>query len=167
MLWGVLFALIEGRDGFFEIFDGRALVQRINLDAMPAPTTLKLKSCAQIKNELLGFPPSCIEAALRYRDDGQFDSLIAMLPGMIEFHLPKGTAKPPSALSDELRLCQDLGLDSLALAEMAFKMDDVFGISIETHEMAGVETVGALKAFLRAKLNGDSVSPQEILMPKP
>jgi acyl carrier protein len=35
---------------------------------------------------------------------------------------------------------------------MAFKMDELFGIPIEIREVAGIATVGDLKAFLRRKL---------------
>jgi acyl carrier protein len=84
---------------------------------------------------------------------GQFETFARMLPGMIEFHLPNGATKPPAELKDSLRLNQDLGLDSLALTEMAFKLDDLFGIPIETREVMGVETVRDLKSFLRRKLD--------------
>jgi acyl carrier protein len=114
--------------------------------------TFTTKTTAQIEDDLLGYPPSCVAAALRFHEDGQPETLFEVLPGMIEFHLPSGTAKPPAVLQDELRLGPDLGLDSLALTEMAFVMDDLFGIPIETREMAGVQTVGDLKAFLIRKL---------------
>lgn len=117
--------------------------------AMPFTT----KSPEQIKADLTGFPSGCVEAAVRYRETGSFDALVAMLPGMIEFHLPQGTAKPPAVLNDGLRLNQDLGLDSLALTEMAFKLDDLLGVPIETREVIGVESVGDLKAFLHRKLS--------------
>ena len=76
-----------------------------------------------------------------------------MLPGMIAFHLPRGAATAPAVLTDALRLKEDLGLDSLALTEMAFKLDDVFGISIETRDVFGLETVGDLKSFLKHRLD--------------
>lgn len=101
----------------------------------------------------MGFAFPCVDAALRYHANGEAEALIEMLPGMIEFHLPSGAARPPAVLKDDLRLNQDLGLDSLALTEMAFKLDDLFGIPIETHEMAGVQTVGDLKTFLMRKLD--------------
>lgn len=111
------------------------------------------KTPEQIKADLMGFASPCVDAALRYHANGVADALIEMLPGMIEFHLPSGVARPPAVLEDELRLNQDLGLDSLALTEMAFKLDDLFGIPIETREMAGVQTVGDLKTFLMRKLD--------------
>ena len=106
----------------------------------------------QIKAELLGFPEPCIDAALRFHSTGDPEDVLAMLPGMIEFHLPGGAPKLTAEWSDQLRLNQDLGLDSLSLTEMAFKMDDLFDIAIEIREMTGVETVGDLKAFILRKL---------------
>lgn len=123
-------------------------------EAGPNPsTTFSAKSPAQIREELLGFAPACTEAALRYRESRRFDDFSAMLPGMITFHLPRGAARAPEALTDALRLKEDLGLDSLALTEMAFKLDDLFGISIETRDVFGLETVGDLKAFLKGRLD--------------
>ena len=121
--------------------------------AVAVPCAFAAKTPETIKADLAGFPAPCIDAALRFHDHVEADALMAMLPGMIEFHLPAGMAKPPAVLADGLRLNEDLGLDSLALIEMAFKMDDLFGIPIETREMAGIETVGNLRAFLMRKFN--------------
>ena len=107
----------------------------------------------QTAEELLGFSPSCVDAAIRFRASGDFEDFSAMLPGMIAFHLPRGAAGAPEVLADALRLKEDLGLDSLALTEMAFKLDDLFGISIETRDVFGLETVGDLKAFFKRRLD--------------
>jgi len=84
---------------------------------MKAALTLAAKTPEQIKDELRGFPAPCVDAALRFSENGGAVALIEMLPGVIEFHLPLGAAKPPAVLKDELRLNQDLGLDSLALTD--------------------------------------------------
>jgi acyl carrier protein len=119
---------------------------------MPFPDAFAKKSDEQIRAELAGFPPDAVEAALRFRSEGTFDAFAGMLPGMIAFHLPRGAPKPPAHLADDLRLSQDLGLDSLSLTEMAFKMDELLGFTIETSEVVGITTVGELKAFLKRKL---------------
>jgi acyl carrier protein len=116
------------------------------------PPKFAARTVEEIKADLVGFPVSCREAALRFHAGGDVNEVIAMLPGIIEFHLPGGATKPPAELADGLRLNQDIGLDSLSLTEMAFKMDDLFGIDIEIREIAGVETVGDLKAFILRKL---------------
>jgi acyl carrier protein len=117
------------------------------------PTFFAARTPEQIKADLMGYPPACVDAALRFHATGNPEALFQMLPGMIEFHLPAGKAKPPAVFTDDLRLNQDLGLDSLALIEMAFVISDFFGISVETREMLDIQTAGDLKAFLKAKLN--------------
>ncbi len=122
------------------------------VSVMPVPVQFASKSLPQIQEELLGFSPSCLEAALRYRESGNFADVIAMLPGMIAYHLPRGSTPPPEILTDDLRLNQDLGLDSLALGEMAFKVEHLFDLTIEMRELVGVATVGDLKVLMRQKL---------------
>jgi len=115
------------------------------------PFAFAAKTPEQIRSELWGFSPRCVEAALRFHASGAVDELIAIFPGLIEFHLPSGTAKPPAVLRDEFRLNQDLGIDSLALTEIAFKLDELFGVPIEIREMGGVQTVADFKALLIRK----------------
>ncbi len=119
---------------------------------MPACAEFGTKSSVEITEALLGFEPSCLAAALRYRESGVWEDFSAMLPGIIAFHLTSGAARPPAVLEDAMRLNQDLGLDSLALTEMAFMLSDLLELPIETREVAGVTTIGDLKAFLKAKL---------------
>jgi 3-hydroxyacyl-[acyl-carrier-protein] dehydratase len=81
-------------------------------------------------------------------------TLFAILPGMIRFHLPRGAPELPSDLSNNLRLVQDIGLDSLSLTELVLNMDGLLGVPIETRELVGISTVGDLKVFLSRKLEG-------------
>jgi acyl carrier protein len=118
---------------------------------LPIPSAFAAKTPDQIRADLFGFASSCVDSALRFHGSASVDDLLAMLPGMIAFHLPSGAAKPPRVMKDELRLSQDLGLDSLALSEMAFKMDDLFGVPIEIREMGNVQTVADLEALLIRK----------------
>ena len=109
-------------------------------------------SAGEIREELRGFPPGLVDAALRYQCDRSASALLDMLPGMIAYHLPRGVPAPPNPLGDGLRLSQDLGMDSLSMMEMAFMLDELTGVSIESGEVKGVATVGDLKAFLVRKL---------------
>jgi hypothetical protein len=110
------------------------------------------KSPERIRDEFRGFPAACIDAALRYRAGGHLDDFFALLPGMIAFHLPRGATPPPPVLAGTLRLKEDLGLDSLALTEMAFKLEDLFGFEVASGDVAAVRTVADLQAFLKARL---------------
>jgi acyl carrier protein len=143
-------------------FDHPAVVHPPNFHTAPLrapsrrlsiPSKFAARTREEVHADLWGFPKSCIDAAVRFHTTGAPDALVAMLPGMIEFHLPSGAVKPTADLKEDDRLRQDLGLDSLSLTEMAFKMDEVLGLSIEVHEVAGIETVGDLKAFILGKLD--------------
>lgn len=118
---------------------------------MPTLPISPSNSADEIRESLTGFPEATVEAVLRFRSEPNVETLRAMLPGFIEFHLPRGTPRPPAVLADDLRLTQDLGLDSLALTEMAFKLDELFGVMIETREVTGISTVGELVGFLKKK----------------
>ena len=62
------------------------------LSAMPIPPTFAAKSTDAIREELLGFPATTVDAALSYHAEGSDEALLAMLPGMLAYHLPRGSA---------------------------------------------------------------------------
>ncbi len=116
--------------------------------------SLLAKNPETLRDELLGFSDDCVAAVLRFRETGDFEHFWAGMPGMVSYHLPSKAARQElteANFTEELRLSQDLGLDSLSLMEMAFKLDELTGVRIETHEMTNIRTVGDLKGFLLAK----------------
>ncbi len=119
---------------------------------MPLPAVFLAKSEDRIREELACFTPATVEAVLRLRECATGEALRAILPGMIAFHLPSGKPPPPEPLRDEMRLREDIGLDSLALTEMAFKIEELIGVRIEVREVSGIASVGELLAFLESKL---------------
>lgn len=110
------------------------------------------KSEESLAAEVVGFLEGTLEGLLCFQKEPCEKHLRVILPGWIQFHLPAGTELPEGALGDELKLVQDFGLDSLALSEMAFKMEDVFGFRVETHEVFGIESYGDLVEFLSQKM---------------
>ena len=52
-----------------------------------------------------------------------------------------------------LRLAEDLGIDSLALMEIALRAEETAGFPFETAELAQVFTVGDFERALQAKLS--------------
>jgi len=117
-----------------------------------APYPITSAPAVTLAQQLRKFPAGTLEAVQRFQGTPCRELLRNLLPGIIAYHLPRGAAPPPSPLTDDLRLAQDLGLDSLALSEMAFKMEEILGFSIETREVFDLHTVGDLTAFLGGKL---------------
>jgi acyl carrier protein len=110
------------------------------------------KSPVEIRAELHGMPDTAVEAVLRFHAAPGTGTLEAMLPAMVAWHLSPRPQNLPDSLPPDHRLREDLGLDSLALAEMTFKLDELLGVPIETREVAGVRTVADLMSFLCGKL---------------
>lgn len=48
----------------------------------------------------------------------------------------------------------DLGFDSLDLAELVFEIEQAFGVELDENEIAGMKSVGALVSHVTAKAKG-------------
>lgn len=74
--------------------------------------------------------------------------------------MPKRSLHPESApLHRDLRLVEDLGFDSLAVAETVFFFEDLFKVTIQTHEILALTTVGELQDFVGRKLDAATPAP--------
>ena len=55
---------------------------------------------------------------------------------------------------DDIRLADDLGLDSLTMMEIVLLTEDVFHINISTEELRHLCTLGQIKTFILCKVQG-------------
>lgn len=132
-----------------------------------APSQLKVPAMSKIfpqggtapdswHDQLRGFPSATAEAVLAFRDRPALDTLDRALRALLEFYLPRPSRRSLAEEPGSARLKEDLGLDSLALAEAVFKWDDLFGVPIETREAAGLTTLAQLRDFLAVKMGVDA-----------
>ena len=119
---------------------------------MSAASSLTGKPVEQIRQELKGFPPEAVSTVLDLRDNPSAETLDAAIRHIVGFYLPKGRAASLLGLAPETRLREDLGVDSLTMAEAAFKLDDLFGVALDNRETEGVRTLADLNALLARKL---------------
>lgn len=117
------------------------------------PESFLNKTDECLREEMRGFPPGSVEAFVRFRDEPSVSTLRAALPGMIRHHLPRHAPGLAVELRDDHRLREDLGLDSLSLTEMAFKVEEITGVPIEIREVSGIKTCGELVEFLQTKMD--------------
>jgi len=122
---------------------------------MKIPDGLERRTEAEIREELRGFPPPAIDAVVSLKSGTDPASLRACLLSVLEFYLPQAARRSLADVPDSARLREDLALDSLALAEAAFKLDEVLGIPVETREVGNLSTVGELHAFFCSRLQSD------------
>ncbi len=83
------------------------------------------------------------------RDPAGLDPVIFAI---LEDYIPRTPASPLAQLPGATRLIDDLGFDSLAITEVVFFTEDLFGISITNEEIIQVRTLDDLRGFIHAKV---------------
>ena len=68
------------------------------------------------------------------------------------FEVAKEEDVDPSTIGDDVKLRDDLGVDSLDVMEVIFEIEDRLKVSIEEQDMAGIETVGQVIDMCEKKL---------------
>jgi acyl carrier protein len=103
--------------------------------------------------QLSRFPVEVRDAYRRFRATGDSASVQVVVLGALREFLPKASPLPADAApADGLRLIEDLGYDSLAVAEIVFFFEDLFQVTINNREITSVHTVGDLRHFVGSKL---------------
>lgn len=83
---------------------------------------------------------------LETRSEADLDALIqAALSDFSDVEIPK-------ELNDGDRFVEELGLDSLTIAEFVFFFEDAFDLKISNEELVKLRTVGDLKQFISGQL---------------
>lgn len=94
--------------------------------------------------------PENLQDALRhYSERRSEEDLDAVIGGLLA---DLGADLEGEGLSDDANFIEDLGLDSLSIAEFVFFFEDVFKIRISNETLAEIRTLGALKAFLKSEM---------------
>lgn len=102
---------------------------------------------------LSSFPAEIREAHARWQTDHNVEALDRVILAVVAFHLPSRIQNEPLAeFADGDRLMEDLGYDSLAIAEVIFFFEDLYAVTISTQDLSEISTIAQLKAFVRTKV---------------
>ena len=117
---------------------------------MSGPLTHKTEK--EIHTLLRGFPDAAIETAVHLRTSADYADIEIFLYHLLGFYLPPGAKSPPlPEFSSETLLREDMGLDSLSLAECMYKLEELFDIIIDTPVIAEAQTIGDARDILLGK----------------
>lgn len=89
----------------------------------------------------------------RFQAEGDAAGLDPVVLSILEDFIPHTTAVPLAQQPGETRLIEDLGFDSLAITEVVFFAEDLFGITISNDEIIQVRTLDDLRGFIRRKVS--------------
>ena len=60
--------------------------------------------------------------------------------------------REPDTISETHHLRDDLGLDSMAVIELLYKIEETFNFQIPDEDLAGLTTVGSVVAYVHKRL---------------
>ena len=94
------------------------------------------------------------EAAAQFRKTGNTEHLPAIVLGIIERYVEPDLRTKLKDADDDLRVIEDLGIDSLTMMEIVILVEDVLQMSINNDELRHLRTVGDVKTFIGCKVRG-------------
>ena len=123
----------------------------------PFPATAKPFSPedeSTLRDSLKRCSPATIEAALAYRRTHEASHLPAIIIGVIERFVEPDLRSDLKEADDELRLVEDLGIDSLTMMEIVIMVEDVLQMQINNDELRNLRSIGDVKSFVDCRVRG-------------
>jgi acyl carrier protein len=64
-----------------------------------------------------------------------------------------------ASITEAHHLRDDLGLDSMAVIELLYRIEETFNIQIPDQDLAGLSTVGSVAVYVRRRLTPEKSAP--------
>ncbi len=120
----------------------------------PTPKPFAPEDEAALREALKRCSPSAFESAVQFRKTGNAEHVPAVVIGVIERFVEPDLRTKLKDADDDLRLIEDLGIDSLTMMEIVILVEDVLQMTINNDELRNLRTVGDVKTFIDCKIRG-------------
>ena len=110
---------------------------------------------ASLREALKRCPAATYQAAVRFKKTGDARHLPAIILGIIERFVEPDQRSRLNHSPENLRLVEDLGIDSLTMMEIVMLVEDVLAITINHEDLRGLHTLGQVRRFIEVRLGGD------------
>lgn len=115
------------------------------------PAHAAISASADQEEAFRALPPEAQAAFQQFIASGTVAYLDQVIMAILADYVPRPPARPLNELPGDTRLMDDLGFDSLALAEVVFFTEDLLAIRIANEEIIQVRTLDDLRRFVRSK----------------
>ncbi|MFT3871016.1 MAG: phosphopantetheine-binding protein [Nibricoccus sp.] len=95
-----------------------------------------------------------VEAAVQFRKSRDVTHVPVVAIGVIERFVEPSLRPKLHTGEDDLRMVEDLGIDSLTMMEIVILIEDVLQMQINNEELRHLRTVGDIKIFIDCKARG-------------
>lgn len=109
---------------------------------------------AALRESLRRCSPETIAAAIAYKSTGDTKQLSTIIIGIFERFVEPELRPRLAGDCDDLRVIEDLGLDSLTMMEIVMLVEEVTQTKIENEELRGLVTIGDIKTFVDCRARG-------------
>ena len=138
------------------------MAKAVSLEFKSGPTgTSQPPKDADLREVLKHCSAATYEAACRFRKTGELRLVPAIVAGVIERYLVRDVHARFGSMREDLRLNEDLGLDSLTLMEIVSQVEDAVRISISDADLRHFRTLGDVRRHVecRAADQAPAVTP--------
>jgi len=105
----------------------------------------------ELREALKRCSPATYYAACKFKAFGRREDLRAVIVGVIERFVDRELRAKLADPNDDLRIREDLALDSLTMMEVIMIAEEVLRITVSNEELTRLHTLGDVQAFLFAK----------------
>jgi acyl carrier protein len=117
-----------------------------------APAAVTARPANSSDENLRHLPPAARAAFAQFQAGADPAVLDPVIFAILEDFIPRTPAKPLAGLPGTTRLIEDLRFDSLAITEVVFFTEELFGINISNAEIMQVRTLDDLRGFIQQKV---------------
>lgn len=107
-----------------------------------------------LRDSLKRCTPETIDAAIAFRKDGDASQVETIIMGILERVMEPDERPKLKAGTDETRINEDLGIDSLTMVEVIMMVEETLDITVDNDELRNLSTLGDVKAFIASKVTG-------------
>ena len=120
----------------------------------PASKTFTAEAEQELREQLKRCSPETVEAAVQFRRSGSTDQVGVIVLGVMERFVDPEVRPRLREGGDDLRVFDDLGIDSLTMVEVVMIVEEVLQFKINNDELRDLRTLGDIKTFIDCRLKG-------------
>ncbi len=125
----------------------------------PVNTTLNSLEKNQLRESLRRCSEATILATLEFQQTRSPELTLQVVVGILERYVDPELRPCLLEAGAELRLVEDLALDSLTMVEIVMLVEEVLGITVSNEEVRSLRTVGDIRAFIDGKAAPKALDP--------
>jgi acyl carrier protein len=118
-----------------------------------------------LRDSLKRCSPATIEAAIEFRRTGSPELIPPVVLGIVERFVEPDQRQRLKHADPNLRIIEDLGVDSLTLMEVVLLVEESLKITIKNEELRNLRTLGDIQMFIDCKVTGKPVPTPTRFLP--